>query len=211
MISSRYAPIVALFLIIPLIPTVIHSYIGMEHDDGMTVMKIEPVLNGFSSKPTQRNPGWGQHIFTSHDWIERLYQNGQGIRIRFFAARAYDQKRLYHHPEIVLSHTEHLTHEGLVQLPGHPEIAVNLLHNNTSTRLVAYSLLYDGAFIKKPMLHQIKDSFNLLFSARKPMTLFYVSQPGGQNNSRFDQSAAASLLLGAIQSYQAQTTELNDR
>ena len=71
--------------------------------------------------------------------------------------------------------------------------------------------LYDNGFINNPIIHQIKDSFNLLFSARKPMTIFYVSQSDTQFTSRFDQSDAALLLIAAIQSFQSQSTELNDR
>ena len=177
----------------------------------MTVVNIKTVLNGFSSKPTQRNPRWATRAFASHDWVERHYQNDQGTTIRFFAARSYDQKRLYHHPETALSHAQNLTHEGVVQLPGHSEITVNLLRNNSRPGLVAYTLLYDDDFISNPIIHQIKDSFKLLFAARRPMTIFYVSQSDTQLNSRFDQSDAALLLIAAIQSFQSQSTELNDR
>src|SRR5664280_2539690 len=102
MISARYALPVAFVLMLALIPTVIHSYLGLKTDDGLSVKNIKPVLDNFYSIPTNRQPGWGEVTFGSEDWIERIYTDEQGKSLRLFVGRSYDHKRLYHHPELAL-------------------------------------------------------------------------------------------------------------
>ena len=57
MTSARYALPVALVLMLALIPTVIHSYLGLKTDDGLSVKNIKSVLDNFqfnTHKPTTR-------------------------------------------------------------------------------------------------------------------------------------------------------------
>jgi hypothetical protein len=201
MTSTRYALPVALLLTLALIPTVIHSYLGLKKDDGLSVKNIKPSLENFSSMPTNRNPTWGGETFGSEDWFERTYKDEQGHSIRLFVARSFDHKRLYHHPELALSYGSDLSSGGLVLLPGQPEIPVNMLRNNTRTGFAAYVLLYDGKFIGNPISHQVQDSFNLLISARKPMTLFYISDANAPNDAIFNNTPAADLLKKAIKDF----------
>jgi len=204
MISTRYALPVAFILFLALIPTVIHSYLGLTTNDGMSVKNIKPVLDNFTSIPTNRKPGWGEDTFGSEDWIERTYTDEQGRSIRLFVGRSYDQKRLYHHPELALSYAKDLSSAGQIRLPGKPEIPVNLLHNNMQPYMAAFVLIYDGKFIGNPISHQVKDSLNMLISARKPMTLFYIADDNAAKDTPFSKTPAASLLHNAIKDFMAQ-------
>jgi len=210
MISTRYAIPVIILLALALIPTTIHSYIGATVNDGKSVQNIPLTLSNFTSTPAKRNAQWGEDIFGSTDWFERNYQDNQHTNVRLFVARAYDHKRLYHHPELALSYAQNLGKKEILQLPGHPEIPVHVLSKEDHSMRVAYVLLYDGQFIKNPITHQISTSLNLLVNARKPMTLFYASQSGPSANTTFDQSAVADLLSQAINSFQTQTKAISE-
>jgi len=204
MTSARYALPVALVLMLALIPTVIHVYLGLKTDDGLSANKIKSKLDNFNSEPTKRQPGWGEDTFGSEDWIERFYTDGQGKTLRLFVGRSYDHKRLYHHPELALSYAKDLRSEGQIRLPGQPEIPVNLLRNDMRPNMAAFVLLYDGKFISNPISHQIQDSLKQLISARKPMTLFYIADDNAPKNTAFIQSSAASLLNKAIKDFMTQ-------
>jgi len=204
MTSARYALPVALVLMLALIPTAIHSYLGLKADDGLSVKNIKSVLDNFNSIPTSRQSGWGKETFGSEDWVERTYIDEQGKSLRLFVGRSYDHKRLYHHPELALSYAKDLRSAGQIRLPGQPEIPVNVLRNETRPNMAAFVLLYDGKFIDNPITHQIGDSLKQLVSARKPMTLFYIVDDNEQKNITFTQSPAASLLNKAIKDFMAQ-------
>jgi hypothetical protein len=204
MTSARYALPVALVLFLALIPTVIHNYLGLKSDDGLSVKNIKSELGNFNSEPTNRQPSWGEETFGSEDWIERTYTGEQGKSLRLFVGRSYDHKRLYHHPELALSYAKDLRSEGQIRLPGQPEIPVNLLRNNMRPNMAAFALLYDGIFIDNPISHQIRDSLKQLFSARKPMTLFYIVDDNAPKTTEFIQSPAALLLNKAITNFMAQ-------
>ena len=204
MISTRYAVLVSLVLMLALIPTVIHGYLGMKTDDGLSVTNINPVLANFTSTPTSRLPGWGEHTFGCTDWIERTYTDEQGKSLRLFVGRSYDHKRLYHHPELALSYAKDLRSTGQIRLPGQPEIPVNLLRNESRPNMAAFVLLYDGKFIDNPITHQVRDALKQLVSARKPMTLFYLVDDNEAKATTFNQSPAASLLKNAIKDFMAQ-------
>ena len=204
MISNRYALPVALILMLAIIPTVIHSYLGLKTDDGMSVKNIKPVLDNFSSEPSSRLPIWGEETFGSYDWFERIYTDEHGKPLRLFVGRSYDHKRLYHHPDLALSYGKDLRKLGQIRLPGPPEIPVNLLKNETRPNMAAFVLLYDGQFIDDPVSLQINDSLNSLMSPRKPMTLFYIVDDNASNDTEFSKTPAGLLLYKAIKDFLAQ-------
>jgi len=205
MISTRYAIPVIILLVLALIPTTIHSYLNTTVNDGKSVHNIAAKLNDFSSTPATRNTQWGMDIFGSVDWFERDYKDDQYNKVRLFTARAYDHKRLYHHPELALSYGYTLDKNEQITLANNSDIPVFVLKNNENSILVAYVLLYNNEFIKKPINHQFSESMRLFVSARKPMTLFYASQTGLSANTQFEKSAVAEVLASAIQSFQSQT------
>ena len=207
MISSRYVIPVILLLILSLLPTFIHSYLGSIYDDGRSVNSIPTKLADFSSKPYSRHKDpWVKSIFDSVDWIERIYKNDKGEKIRLFAARSYDYKRLYHHPELALSHGSNFKDEDIVMLPGDPEIPVFVLRSSSGSGIDAYVLLHEGKFIKDPVSHQIKEAFTQLFQTRKAMTLFYVSDTTAPIAENFNKTSSASILAAAIRSFNANET-----
>ncbi len=205
MISSRYTLPVIVLLGLALIPTVIHSYLQAREDDGRTTANIPTTLAGISSQPyTRHSAQWVKGMFDSEDWIERIYKKKNGDKIRLFVARSYDHKRLYHHPELGLSHGGNLSSEGVVELPGESKIPVYLLRNSRGKRVVAYVLLYDGRYIQNPVKHQIGESLTLLVNPRKPMTLFYIDATGSPVIDRFANTSSAQLLAAAVHRFMAQ-------
>jgi hypothetical protein len=205
MISTRYGVPVSIILALAIVPTVIHSYLNLTIDDGVSVKNINPVLDNFTSSLSKRNAGYGEETFGSRDWIERIYNNEEGKSIRLFIVKGYDHKRLYHHPELALSYAKGLSNAGQLGLTGQNETPVNLLKNDTSPNIAAYALLYEGKFIDKPIQHQVLDSLNLLVSARKPMVLFYISDDSPPTNTPFNETTAALLLTKAIATYKTQS------
>lgn len=207
MISSRYALIVGLLLGLALIPTAIHSYYGLMHEDGLAANAIDSELADFRSSPTKRNAHWANEIFDTADWIERNYASPQGESVRLFAARSYDHKRLYHHPELAILRGMDLQDEGIRWLPGSPEIPVRLLTSRIGTGVAAYTLLYEDGFVSNPIGFQLKTSFELVFSARKPLTLLLVFDKALPAQSGFEDSAAARLLSNAVGNFRSQRTK----
>lgn len=200
MISSRYAPHLALLLVIALIPTVIHVYAGLDEDDGRSTTLVPERLAEFSSRPTDRRPAWGRAVFDSNDWFERLYEKG-GIQVRLFVGRSFNQKRLYHHPEIGLSRGVDLEPAQVRFLPGWPQWPIHLMRQKDGTGYAAYLLLYGDEFIENPVANQLRESVWQMFNPRRPMTLFYVAQQNVPRGTPFEKTAAARLLVEAAQSF----------
>lgn len=204
MISSRYALPVILLLALALIPTVIHSYFKLLIDDGRSVENIPLSFSDFLSKPNnQLNDRRVNGIFGSKDWIDRTYVNSSGVRIRLFVARSFDYKRLYHHPELGLSSGTDLRSEGVLMLHRKPEMPIHLFQNNDGRGQAGYVLLHEGDFIKEPLLYQISNALKQLVSARKAMTLFYVSSSNDPENIDFSDTSAAFILGESVKSFQA--------
>ncbi|MDO8845986.1 hypothetical protein [Methylicorpusculum sp.] len=201
MIAPRYSlPVIGL-LLVALIPTVIHNYLGLQAKDDAPVENIPTTLDNFVSKPSSRLAIWGKETFNCHDWMERMYTDETGQVIRLFVGKSFDHKRLYHHPELALSYGNNMVREGVQWLEGDQKIPVNVLRNNNKPGLAAYVLWYDGQFIENPIKHQIKDTLELLVSPKKPMTLFYVSDGYSQDKLPFQQTQSAGVLLKAIHKF----------
>jgi hypothetical protein len=201
MIPTRTALAVALLLMLALIPTVIHSYLGLKTNDSLSVSGIHPVLANFSSEPSSRLPAWGQETFGCYEWFERIYTDEQGKSLRLFVGRSYDHKRLYHHPELAISYGKDLRQRGQIRLPKRQDVPVNVLKNEERHMMAAFALLYDGQFIDNPVTLQIRDSVNALISPRKAMTLFYIADDNASGSREFSQTAASDLLTKAIEDF----------
>ncbi len=205
MISYRYKVPVLLMLIVALIPTIIHNYLGATITDGKDLSKIPTKFADFISKPSKKLPIWGKEVFNTDEWVERIYRNRKFKTVRLFIARSYDHKRLYHHPELALSYGVSMSNKEMLNLTEHPGINIYFLANDDYTKQAAYVLLYDKQFIDKPILHQLSESFRLLLNPRKPITLFYASQEFPDGNKDFENTAFAEVLINAIKQFQAQT------
>lgn len=205
MIAARFAPPTALLLVLAVAPTLIHNYKGLTVDDGLTVTAIQAVLDNLPSRPTNRRSGWGLEHLASEDWMERTYRVGQED-VRLFAARSYDAKRLYHHPELAVLRGFETRSAGLSTLPGRPEAAIHLLTTSQKGRrgVAAYALLYDGLYVRNPIAFQLRTAVPLMFGGRRAMTLFLASDLSGSLD-RLDQAPAVKVLAAAIQAFEAQT------
>jgi len=206
MISSRFGVAVSILLALAIVPTVIHGYVGARADDGLVTGTIDTTLGGLTSEPTRRRAAWVTEIFDSDDWIERRYRAPDGAEALLFVARSYDLKRLYHHPELAVLYGIDLKEGGTVPLPGMPDVPVHLLTNRIENRngLGAYTLLYDGRFIENPIALQLRTSWELLFTPRRPMTLFLVYDRDLPPVASFQESPGAIVLEGAIHSFLSQ-------
>ena len=207
MISSKYAAATVLLLALALVPTVIHSYLDVTLDDGVSLRSIPATIDGMPSKPTERRQEWVASRFDTADWIERVYQV-DGRDVTLFAARSYDAKRLYHHPELALLRGTQTTPAGIVRVPGAGHIPLHVIKTgrmSTGDKGVAvYVLLANGSFVENPIAYQLRSSARLLVSGRAPMTLVMATDVAGDAN-KLEAAPATRLLLAALRGLTSQT------
>ena len=175
MISHRFGPAVCVLVAFALVPPFIHSYAGAA-DDGFHTRSIPEELAGFSSSAARRDSRWGKETFDSDDWFARTYRQ-DGSEVTLSVIRSYDLKRLYHHPELAVAYgTSFVAHETR-RLPAHAEIPLHVLRSGEGWHTVAvYVLRYDDRYVERPIAFQLRTAGELLFSRRKPMTLFFAHQ-----------------------------------
>ena len=172
--SSRYAPAVLAALIVALVPTIIHSYVRLVVTDGRATAAIPATLLTYSSSPTKRPVNWGASHFDSKDWFEREYV-ANGDKVVLTVVRSYDLKALYHHPELAVAYHDAKFDRATTETAGdRPDVPVHVLTNREAGPVALYVLLYDGRFIADPIRFQLRTAGELLFTGRKPMTLFFV-------------------------------------
>jgi hypothetical protein len=193
-------------LALALVPTVIHSYRGTTIDDGLRADAVPVRLDHMVSSPTERRAGWVRSNFDTDDWIERVYRSGPHD-VTLFVARSFDAKRLYHHPELALLRGLEPAPAGKARAAARPDIPLHVL---TTSRdgvggVAVYALRYEDRFIDRPILFQLRASAALLFSGRKPLTLFMASDRAG-TVARLDEAPATLVLLSAIESFERQAS-----
>ena len=201
MISKHYALATALLLAIALVPTLIHSYFKMEYDDGRTTSVIPMNLAGIDSVPSGRNAEWVREMFASDDWIERNYTVPDYGEIRLFAARSYDLKRLYHHPELAVLYGTSMEGAGINVLDDASVTPAHLLQATHGNGKAAYTLLYEDKFVTSPLRFQLEASLGLLFKPRKQMTLFLVYDENINPDTPFSTTIAAEIMKEATRSF----------
>ena len=203
MISPRFGPAVLLIAVFALIPTVIHSYRGLTIDDGLTVRSIPETLAGMPSTPTARKDRWVESNLSSRDWFERTYRVGRSD-VRLFAARSFDAKKLYHHPELAVLRGLEPESSGKTVLPGRPDIPIEVLTTSDRGRrgIAVYALSYRGDYIDNPILFQLKMSRGLVFRGRRAMTLFMASDLAGSPR-QLDKAPAVTVLRAALEAFES--------
>ena len=206
MLSSRYAPAVCVALLVVLVPTIIHSYAGIVVNDGRSTASIPGMLLSYTSLPTKRGVDWGKDHFDSDDWFERQY-TGPGDSVVLTVVRSYDLKALYHHPELAVAYrfanVDRMTTETSAD---RPEIPVHVLTSDEGRAVGLYVLQYDGRFIADPIRFQLRTAGELLFSGRKPMTLFFVRDDVAASGVSPLKLPAAALLFEAVARFSAAPT-----
>jgi hypothetical protein len=201
MISLRYVPVTCVLLALSLVPTIIHSYSTGSVDDGRRTADLPGILAGMTSTPSERNAGWGKRRFDSDDWTERDYRAQTGATVRLTVVRSDDAKTLYHHPELAVAYGTSFVGEDVERFPQRPEVPVHVLKPGPGvTARAMYVLHYDTRFIDAPIPFQVRTAGELLFSRRKPMTLFFAldKQP---RESTVAQSSSATLLFAAVDAF----------
>jgi hypothetical protein len=172
MVSTRYLYAVMLLLALALIPTVIHSYVGLAASDGKTARGISSTLAGAEGMDTSRSPSWAREHFMADDFIERRY----GADATLFVARSYDMKRLYHHPELAAAWGRSYNSAVVARVPSRVgPVTVHVLTGLGG--LACYVLLYDGEFVERPYLFHSQQALAMLFGPKKQTTLFFAHGP----------------------------------
>jgi hypothetical protein len=208
MISARHLPLTCVLLAAALVPTIIHSYSGRVFVDGRSTAAIAATLDGFAGVPTDRNESWGKRRFDSDDWMERSYERA-GDAVRLTVVRTYDAKSVYHHPELAVSYGTSFAGLDTRRPAQRPDVPLHILRPSPGVKAIGmYVLHYDDRFVDNPVLFQIRTAGELLFSQRKPMTLFFAFDPNGAEAGvdTPEQLAATRLLLAAVDSFLAQPT-----
>jgi hypothetical protein len=184
-----------------LVPTIIHSYAGVVVRDGRQAASIPPSLAGFTSVPSPRDQGWGKRRFESDDWFERRYLSGD-TEVLLTVLRSYDLKRLYHHPELDVAYGNGYLSDDIVELPGAKGVPVHHLRTSPEADGTAlYALHYDDNFVSDPLWLQVRLSWQLLFSGRKPMTLIFARDVRGAKGKTPDTYPSARVLASALQPF----------
>jgi hypothetical protein len=201
-ISHRYIPVACLLVAAALVPTIIHSYSGADLDDRRTTAAIPPVLGGYDSRPSDRAATWGKRRFDSDDWTERIYRTAAGEEIRLTVVRSYDPKSVYHHPELAVAYRTSFVGEEVRRLDARPEVPVHVLTPGPGVMARAmYVLHYDTRFVDNPIAFQIRAAGELLFSGRRPMTLFFLFNESPRSADRIEGSPDAAVMFEAIDAF----------
>ena len=203
MIAARYLPAVCVLVALALVPTLIHSYSPDVAVDGRGTEAIPVSLAGYTGVASSRDAAWGQRRFGSDDWIERDYRSGTD-EVRLTVVRSFDPKTLYHHPELAIAYSTSFVGEEIKRMPAEPAIPVHRLKPNAGVEALGmYVLHYDDQFVENPMLFQIQTAGELLFSGRKPMTIFFALDPRAPEDGNIETSGASRVLFAAIASFLA--------
>jgi hypothetical protein len=200
-ISPRYGAAACLVIAAALVPTVIHSYMGVVVKDGLQTASIPATLDGYTSIPSGNDADWGRRHFESEDWFDRVYSSGPN-QVRLTVVRSYDLKRLYHHPENDVARGAGLAVHELIALPGLVDVPVHLLQTDDRERGSAmYALHYGDGFVADPLWFQVSLAGELLFSGRRPMTLLFAHDVRGDKGPDPQTYPSATVLRAAIRSF----------
>jgi len=192
-ISTRYLPAAAIMLALALVPTFVHTYVGLTAADGKTTAGIPRELDGVQGVDTARNAIWVRENFGAEDFIERRY----GSDVTLFVARSYDAKRLYHHPELGAAYGRSYDKASVARIPmTSGPVPIHVLTGPGG--LASYALLYNDEFVENPMWFQATQVFSMLFGPRREMTLLFAHGPGSREPST---SPTMRILRAAVESF----------
>lgn len=197
--SSRYARVTLVLLLVALVPTVVNSYLGSTTDEGPVLAETIPeTLEGFRGTPTNRRDASIRRSFDASDWVERRYVRGDE-EVTLLVARSFDMKKLYHHPELaVVDGVEYKAARVETYPSSGGPIDVHLLEGERGG-LLAYALLYRGQTVARPLLFQVLVAPDLLLRGRRPLTLVLVNVPGYGPGSPVGESAGVAMLRATVE------------
>jgi hypothetical protein len=201
MISPRFLPALCVIVGVAMLPTLIHSYAGTIIRDERSTQSIQPGIAGYVSTPTGRDATWGQRKFVSDDWFERRYVSGRDELI-LTVVRSYDLKSLYHHPELAIADDAGFLRQETRRFAVNESIPVYVVYSDVDRGSVGmYVLHYDDSFVDSPIRLQLQTAGELLFSGRKPMTLFFARALNVPRNVDVESLGAARVLLEAVDQF----------
>ena len=201
MISNRFVPAVCALVAMALVPTYIHSYAGSTVEDGRRTDSISESLAPYQGISSGRNATWGKRRFDSDDWMERIYRSS-GDEVKLTVIRSYDPKSLYHHPELAVSYGPSYMKTEVRRLARRPDIPVRVLSTNGGVRTIAlYALHYGDTFVEDPIRFQLRTAGELLFSGRKAMTLFFLTDQAVPASLDIDSLPSLGLFFAAIDQF----------
>ena len=122
-----------------------------------------------------------------------------------FAARSYDLKRLYHHPELAVLYGTSMEGAGINMLDDASVTPAHLLQATRGNGKAAYTLLYEDKFVTSPLRFQLEASLGLLFKPGKQMTLFLVYDENINPDTPFSTTIAAEIMKEATRSFLSAT------
>jgi hypothetical protein len=202
-ISSRFVPAVCVLVAVALIPTYIHSYAASTVQDGRTTASIPGSLAQYQGTTSGRNATWGKRRFDSNDWTERIYRSS-GDEVKLSVIRSFDPKTLYHHPELAVSYGPSWVNTEVRRLARRPDIPVHVLYTDVSDRTLGlYALHYGDAFVSDPIRFQFRTAAELLFSGRRAMTLFFLTDENVAPGIDIDNLPSIELFFDAIEHFVA--------
>jgi hypothetical protein len=204
MISSRYLPALSVLLVLPLVPTFIHSYAGATESDTRVVASALGSVAGYRTMPTSRGPDWAKENFETDDWLERRYVS-DADDVVVTVVRSYNLKTLYHHPELACAYGTAFDRYEVTRFVQRPDVPVHVLQASIGRHATAYYVLnYGERFIEHPIRFQLETAGQLLFSPRRPMSLFFAHDAVTAANLTDSANVeAVSLLFEAIDRYSA--------
>jgi hypothetical protein len=200
-ISSRFVPAVCVLVAVALIPTYIHSYAGSTVQDGRTTASIPVSLAQYQGTTSDRNATWGKRRFDSDDWTERIYRSSAGDEVKLSVVRSFDPKSLYHHPELAVSYGPSWVKTEVRRLSRRPDIPVHVLYTGAGRTVALYALYYGDSFVKDPIRFQLRTAGELLFSGRKAMTLFFLTDESVPAGINVDGLPSIGLFFDAIEHF----------
>ena len=103
----------------------------------------------------------------------------------------------------------HFEHADTRRLATAPDMPIHVLHSSAEEAtgsIGLYVLQYDDRFIDDPIVFQLRTAADLLLTGRKPMTLIFARQEGG-NLTSLDGTAAAHLLLDAVRGFSGKSPD----
>jgi len=194
--STRYVPAILALVALALVPTIVHTYVGVVAADGHSTAVIPWQLDGVAGIDTNRSAAWVKETFGADDFIERRYAGAT-----LFVARSYDAKRLYHHPELGVAYGIHYETARVIRIPSPSgEIALHLLEGDRA--VAAYAVVHDGTFVEDPIRFQVRQALSMLVNPRKPTTLFFAHSSGASPPA---ESPAVRVVVAAVESFMTQT------
>jgi hypothetical protein len=195
---TKYGITVAGLCAVTLVPVVMHSYVDVRSDDGRQLQRLAPNLAGLQGVDTARGGRWAMAALDADQAIERAY----GPDLTLFAARSYDAKRLYHHPELVVTYGQEFDTSSVMRFAPRAEIPVHVL--SAAGRQAVYVVESGGTYIDNGLMYEVQTALAALIEPRRPVTLLFVHgrpEPGALSI----QSPAVALLFDAIDSFRLQS------